>query len=424
MTLACATGVAAEPGDRSPYRKLEIFARALAHIEQSHVETVDSDVLIYGAIRGMLRELDPHSQFMDPQQLRVLTSDTEGRYGGIGVEIDVRDGWLTVVGIFEGGPAERAGLQLGDRFLTIDGAGARDLPISEAIERMRGAPGTQVEVTLRRLDRDAAVQATLTREIIEVDAVEAKVLDDGILYARLRTFQETTGRELREALDAAVEVMAERGGVRGMLLDLRDNPGGLVSAAVMVCDEFLREGVIVTTRGRGGRVLREYTARGGGTRPAWPLVVLVNGYSASASEIVAGALQDHKRAVLIGTRTFGKGSVQNVIELPDQSALKLTTALYFTPSGRSIQAQGIEPDVRVEQLDPGALARLQLGRDDVSEATLKRHLQVGDEAPAPERPPRRQPRTAPEARAPGAFADDFQARMGHQVLRALIAAGR
>ncbi|MGD8863195.1 MAG: S41 family peptidase [Myxococcales bacterium] len=424
MTLACATQAAAEPGDRSPYRKLEIFARALAHIEQSHVEPIDSDELIYGAIRGMLRVLDPHSQFMDPQELKVLTSDTEGRYGGIGVEIDVRDGWLTVVGIFEGGPAERAGLQLGDRFLTIEGVGARDLPISEAIERMRGAPGTKVEVSLRRLDQDAAVHATLTREIIEVEAVEAKVLDDGIVHLRLRTFQETSGRELREALDAAVEATAERGGVRGVLLDLRDNPGGLVSAAVMICDEFLREGVIVTTRGRGGRVLREYSASGGGTRPQWPMAVLVNGYSASASEIVAGALQDHQRAVIIGTRTFGKGSVQNVMELPDHSALKLTTALYFTPSGRSIQAHGIEPDVRVEQLDPGALAKLQLGRDDLSEATLERHLKVGAEPDAGERPPRQQPRTEPAGRAPGAFADDFQGRMAHQVLRALIAAKR
>jgi carboxyl-terminal processing protease len=361
---------------------------------------------------------------MDPEELRILTSDTEGRYGGIGVEIDVRDGWLTVVGIFDKGPAARAGLKLGDRFLTIDGRGARDLPIVEAIEFMRGAPGTQVEVTLRRPDQEEAVHATLTREIIEVEAVEARVLDDGVVYVKLRSFQETTGRELREALDRAVEHTAASGGVQGVLLDLRDNPGGLLSAAVMVVDEFLSEGVIVTTRGRGGRKLREHTASRSGTRPNWPLVVLVNGYSASASEIVAGALHDHKRAVLLGTRTFGKGSVQNVVELPDDSALKLTTALYFTPSGRSIQAQGIEPDVYIEQLDPGALATLRLGRDDVSEASLDKHLLVGEEAEPAPRPGRGSPRSAGDATSKprrGAFADDFQARMAHQVLRALIA---
>ena len=415
VTMSITMPALAEPNAQSPYRKLEIFARALAHIEHSHVEDVDEDALVYGAIRGMLQVLDPHSAFMDPDEFRILTSDTEGRYGGIGVEIDVRDGWLTVLKVFDGGPAARADLRPGDRFLTIDGQGARDLPIAEAIERMRGEPGTRVQVTLRRPEVEAAVEATLTREIIEIDAVEARLLRDRVLYVRLRAFQETTGKELRQALDHAVEQTAGKGGVAGLMLDLRDNPGGLLSAAVLVADEFLDEGVIVSTRGRSERLLREFRASSGGTRPDWPMVVIVNGYSASASEIVAGALRDHRRAVLVGTRTFGKGSVQNVIELPDQSAMKLTTALYYTPRGVSIQAEGIAPDVRVEREIPsGVLA----GR--AGEASLEGHLGADDDAPRPaDRGTRGADRAAGRS-APAPFADDNQARMAHEVLRALI----
>jgi carboxyl-terminal processing protease len=408
----------AEPASASPYRKLEIFARALAHIEQSHVSDVNEEQLIYGAIRGMLQVLDPHSAFVTPQQLQILTDDGEGRYGGIGVEIDVRDGWLTVVSVFAGGPADRAGLRPGDRFLAIDGLPARDLPIEDAQQRMRGEPGTQVKATLRRPTREDAIEVTLTREVIDVPAVETRVLGDRVVYVKLKVFQEGTAEDLRQALDHAVEHTARSGGVAGVLLDLRDNPGGLLSSAVLVADEFLAEGTIVSTRGRGGRIQRSYDASRSGTRPNWPLVVLVNAYSASAAEIVAGALRDHKRAVLVGTRTFGKGSVQNVIELPDHSAVKLTTALYYTPSGRSIQAEGIEPDVVVGQLDPAALKEVELGRDELREESLAQHLQgeQGTAAPAS----RAGPRTG--KRASTTFADDFQARMAHQVLRALIAA--
>jgi carboxyl-terminal processing protease len=403
------------PTDESPYENLSTFARALAHIEMSYVGDVDQDRLVYGAIRGMVRTLDPHSDYLDPDEYRVLASDTRGRFGGVGVEIDVRDGWLTVTAVFPNGPAQRAGVRVGDRFVSIDGARARDMPIEEAVRRMRGEPGTEAMVSLRRADDAPAIEVQLRREIISVDAVEAQVLPDRHVYVRLRVFQETTTRELADVLDAAMTATREKGGVRGVLLDLRDNPGGLLDQAVSVADEFLDSGVIVSTRGRDGRELSVAEARESGTRPAWPMVVLVNGFSASAAEIVAGALRDHGRAVIVGTRTFGKGSVQNVIELPDASALKLTVARYYTPSGRSIQAEGIEPDVLIEQ---NAAARERgVG---ISEATLEGHLEnegpgLGSE-PAPAR---NEPRRNGDKAVSDAFVEDVQARMAYQTLRAI-----
>ncbi len=404
------------PAAASPYRNLSTFARALAHIELSYVSAVDQDKLVYGAIRGMVRTLDPHSDYLDPEEFRVLASDTRGRFGGVGVEIDVRDGWLTITAVFPNGPAQRAGLRVGDRFVSIDGMRARDLPIEEAVRRMRGEPGTEVRVALRRSDDQPAIETTLRREIISVDAVEARVLQDRHVYVRLRVFQETTASELADVLDEAVESMRHKGDVRGILLDLRDNPGGLLDQAIAVADEFLEEGVIVSTRGRDGRELAVAGARKSGTRPAWPLVALVNGYTASAAEIVAGALRDHHRALIVGTRTFGKGSVQNVIELPDASALKLTVARYYTPSGRSIQAEGIEPDVVIEQAASPAIDR----GASLSEASLEGHLEnelaPTGETQAPSRSARRD-RAAAEGDA--AFADDFQARLAYQTLRAI-----
>ncbi len=417
----------ATDGRSSPYANLGIFARALSQIEAVHVEEPDQDQLVYGAIRGMVSTLDPHSTFMDPEQYRILSSDTQGRFGGVGVEIDVRDGWLTVHGVFEGGPADRAGIQPGDRFLTIDGRQARDLPISDAVRVMRGEPGTSVDVTIRREGAEEALRMTLTREIIRVDAVEATILPDRVLHLKLKAFQGTTTEELRRAIDAAVERTAASGGLRGVLLDMRRNPGGLLDEAVRVSDEFLESGVIVSTRGRGGRLLSEARAHRAGTRPNWPMVVLVDNYTASAAEIVAGALRDHGRAIVVGSRTWGKGSVQNIIELPDGSALKLTVARYYTPSGRSIQAEGIEPDVRIEQLDPSTAEDLvQRAVQRFGEADLEHHLAAEgreDEGHVEPITPRTEVRRAPsddddEGEAP--FADDFQARIAHQVLRALI----
>jgi len=429
-----ARAAAAESVKQPPYARLEIFARALSHIENSYVGDVDDEAILEGAIRGMLKVLDPHSAYLDANELRILDSDTQGQFGGVGIEVDVNDGWLTVLRAFPGGPADRAGVQAGDRLLAIEGLPARDLSMEDALSRMRGEPGTQVHVQFRRRAVEAAIDVTLTREIIHVQAVEGRLLSDRSVYVQLRMFQEDSAQQLRRVIDEAVEHAAKDGGVTGLLLDLRDNPGGLLSAAVLIADEFLREGVIVSTRGRGGKVLRENRATAAGTRPDWPMVVLVNGYSASASEIVAGALQDQHRAVLVGTRTFGKGSVQNVIDLPDGSAMKLTTALYFTPSGRSIQAKGIEPDVVIEQLDTNVLRDARLGSGEFSEASLAGHLAMPANAVTPPTPaaPAAQSgdasRSRSSARTPAAgeparpaFESDYQAFMAHQVLKALIA---
>lgn len=405
------------PSGSSPYENLGTFARALAHIEMSYVSAVDQDKLVYGAIRGMVRTLDPHSDYLDPTEYRVLASDTRGRFGGVGVEIDVRDGWLTVTAVFPGGPAERAGVKIGDRFVTIDGYRARDMPIEEAVRRMRGEPGTEVHVSLRRADDGPALDASMRREIISVDAVEGELLADRHLYVRMRVFQETTTRELADVLDEAMAATRDKGGIRGVLLDLRDNPGGLLDQAVSVADEFLSSGVIVSTRGRGGRELSVASARAGGTRPAWPIVVLVNGYTASAAEIVAGALGDHRRALIVGTRTFGKGSVQNIIELPDASALKITVARYYTPSGRSIQAEGIEPDVVIEQV---ATPPKNPKDDSFSEASLEGHLKNESDPSKEGLSVRRgEPRRTPAGGSGTPFAEDFQARMAYQTLRAI-----
>jgi carboxyl-terminal processing protease len=420
---------------------LEIFARALSHIDNSYVGQVDDDALIEGAIRGMLKVLDPHSAYLNAEELRILDSDTQGQFGGVGVEVDVHDGWLTVLRVIPESPAARAGVLPGDRLLSIETKPARDLTIEDALQQMRGEPGTAVHVQLRRRGVDAAVDVTLTREIIRVQAVEGRLLPDRSVYVRLRMFQEDSVEQLRRVLDEANDHAAKGGGITGVLLDVRDNPGGLLSSAVLVADEFLSDGVIVSTRGRGGKLLRENRASAAGTRPAWPMVVLTNGYSASASEIVAGALHDQHRAVLVGTRTFGKGSVQNVIDMPDGSALKLTTALYYTPNGTSIQARGIEPDVVIEQLDANVLREARLGATEYSEAALARHLNVpdasraaGDGANAPATPPKSGSGSTPPARtAPRLprvgerplppFESDYQAFMGHQVLKALIAQG-
>jgi carboxyl-terminal processing protease len=387
--------------DASPYANLGVFARALAHIEVNHVEPPDQDALIYGAIRGMVETLDPHSSFLDPDEVARLEADTAGAFGGVGVEIDVRDGWITVHGVLPGGPAERAGLLPGDRFLTLDGTGARDLRVSEAVSIMRGEPGTPVTVRVRREGVDEAVELTMTREIIRVEAVEARVLPDGIAYVRIRSFQSTTTDELRAALDEAMRATAESGGVRGVLLDLRGNPGGLLDEAVLVSDEFLTEGVIVSTRGRGGEVLSEARAHAAGTRPDWPMVVLVDYFSASAAEIVAGALRDHHRALVVGTRT-------------------LTVARYYTPSGDSIQAVGIEPDVVVEQLDEEIARTLSHELPPISEAMLEGHLDA-ERAHDAITSARGATRTEGEGEDDAPFVDDFQGRMAHGLLRALVA---
>jgi len=403
------------PARRSPFEPLAIFARALAYVEMSYVEPVDQEKLVYGAIRGLADSLDPHSTFLDPGEYEILKSDAEGRFAGVGVEVSARDGWLTILSVFDGGPAAIAGLRPGDRFLTIEGEDARDLRLYDAVRRIRGEPGTMVDVAIRREGIERAVELTLTRAFIHIDPVETKVLADGIVYLRIKAFQDGTARRLSDALDEAVVALHKKGGVKGLLLDLRDNGGGLLDEAVWVSDEFLASGVIVSTRGRGGTTISQYSARRAGTRPKWPIVVLINENTASASEIVAGALQDQRRALLVGVRSFGKGSVQNVFELPGGSALKLTTYRYYTPSGRSIQAEGITPDLIAEQPrqegEPGP----------VREEALERHLEAGEQRGEPPPKPAARREAPPAAGEPPAiFADDPQGQRAHAVLRSRI----
>ena len=396
------------PARRSPFEPLSIFARALSFIELAYVEPVDQEKLVHGAIRGLADSLDPHSVFMDPEEYAIFTSDAEGRFAGIGVEVSTRDGWLTVLSVFDGGPAAKAGLLPGDRFLAIEGDDARDLRLYDAVRRIRGEPGSIVKVTIRREGQSGALERTLTRAFIELDPVELQTLGDGAVYVRIKAFQDGTARALRRALDDAVMELKKQAGVRGVLIDLRDNGGGLLDEAVWVSDEFLANGTIVSTRGRDGQVIKQYDARRAGTRPKWPIVILINENTASASEIVAGALQDQKRATVVGVRSFGKGSVQTVYELPGGSALKLTISRYYTPSGRSIQAQGIIPDLIAEQ------PRQDDEPDPVREEELEGHLVAkhGRSKPGKSQP-------APEANGaiPKLFVDDPQGAKGYWVLR-------
>jgi carboxyl-terminal processing protease len=335
----------ATPARESPYEMLEQLGRVLALIENEYVEPVDRTRLIEGAIKGMVAELDPHSGYLPPQDWSIFQSDTEGKFGGIGVEVDFRDEYVMVIAPIEGSPAERAGVQPGDHIIAIDNASVRDKSADDLIRMMRGAAGSKVILTIKRGGKEALLYFTLTREIIAVSSVAKKLMKDDVAYIRVKQFQTGTHDEL---LRAVTHLRAESNDhIEGVILDLRNNPGGLVDEASAVADECLSGGTIYTTRHRN-KIVDEVRAGNGGVLRRGPMVVLVNEYSASAAELVAGALQDANRATVVGAKTFGKGSVQTLLDLPGQAGLRLTTMRYYTPSGRAIQAQGIDPDVLVE----------------------------------------------------------------------------
>jgi carboxyl-terminal processing protease len=335
----------ATPQAQSPYDLLDQMARVLVLIENEYVEPVERRRLVEGSIKGMVAELDPHSAYLPPQDYEIFQSDTEGRFGGIGVEVDFRDDYVVVIAPIEGSPASRAGVRSGDRIIAIDNAPVRGKSAEQLVRQMRGPSGTKVVLTIRRPGVENPLYFTLEREVISVSSVATKLLKDEIAYVRIKQFQTGTHDEL---LRAVAKLRSENGGpFDGVVLDLRNNPGGLVNEASAVADEFLSSGVIFTTRHRE-KIIDEIRAGGGGVLRRGPLVVLVNEYSASAAELVAGALQDHHRGTVIGAQTFGKGSVQTIIDLPNRAGLRLTTMRYYTPNGRAIQAQGIKPDVRVE----------------------------------------------------------------------------
>ena len=326
------------------YEKLKTFSEILSLLEANYVEKVNTSDLIDGAIRGMLKTLDPHTSYLPPEAFKQMKVETSGRFGGLGIEITVRKGILTVVTPIEDTPAFKAGVQAGDRIIKIEDESTLDMTLSDAVERLRGKINTEITITIFREGMEEPLNVTLKRANIQVKSVKSKIYEGSIGYVRIRSFSKTTSRDLDSVLD---EFRTKQ--VKKLVLDLRNNPGGLLNQAVEVSDRFLNpENLIVYTQGRTEEQNMRFTTHDRVERVSYPMIILVNGGSASASEIVAGALQDSSRAIILGTQTFGKGSVQTIIPLSDGSALRLTTARYYTPSGRVIQENGITPDITVE----------------------------------------------------------------------------
>ncbi len=326
------------------YPPLKIFAKVLAYVENDYVEPVDESKLVYSAIKGMLAPLDPHTVFLPPNEYQAMKDDTSGEFGGLGLEIAEKAGHIFVLSPVDDTPASRAGIRPGDEIVAVDGKLVQGESAAEVSARLKGPPGTQVTLTLMRRGFSAPRDFPLVRAQVRLVSVSGRLVG-GVAVVRIKSFQDGTADDLGHLLE---DLHAKRQRFRGLVLDLRNNPGGLLEEGVKVADRFLATGVIVTTKGRGGRNPEVEYAHVEGTEPDYPLVVLINGGTASASEVVAGALHDHHRATLFGSTSFGKGSVQLVIDLDDGSGLKLTTARYYTPSGRSIQDNGIAPDVRVQ----------------------------------------------------------------------------
>lgn len=363
-----------ETGEPETYRQLELFARVLSYVENNYVERVDQRKLMYGAIKGMLETLDPHTVFLTPEDFRAMKVDTSGEFGGLGIEIARKDDSITVVSPLDDTPAARAGIRPGDQILAVDGESTREKELAAVIKMLRGPAGKRVLLSIMREGFNQPQEIAVIRDHIRIVSVEGQ-LYDGIGHIRVKNFQDRTDTYLRKELDR-LRVMNGGKELRGLVLDLRNNPGGLLDQAVSVSDRFLPGNLgIVSTRGRNGRNAVEEKSKDRDTESLYPMVVLVNAGSASASEIVAGALQDHSRAVVMGTQTFGKGSVQTVIELEDGSGLKLTIARYFTPNGRSIQERGITPDFQVSETD----GKPEKEPDVVREKDLVRHFR--NEAP-------------------------------------------
>jgi len=362
----------------SDYESIELFTDVMSIIKKSYVEEVDTKKLVYGAINGMLSSLDPHSSFMTPETYKEMKIDTKGAFGGLGIEISVKEGVLTVISPIEDTPAFKAGIKAGDMILKIDDKFTKDLNVNDAVKRMRGQKGSKVILTIMRDGFDKPKEFPLVRDVIQVKSVRFNLMDGGYGYVRIAQFQEKTDDDLAKALKSMKDEYKNE--LNGLVLDLRNDPGGLLDQAVKVADHFVQDGqMIVYTEGREKDSKMQFTARKGGKEPNYPIVVLINGGSASASEIVAGALQDHRRAIILGTQSFGKGSVQTIIPLSDDSGLRLTTARYYTPKGRSIQAKGITPDITVEAAELSKTA----GKNDsmhLREKDLENHFESEDKS--------------------------------------------
>ena len=368
------SGTSAIAASAETYRQLSLFGDVFEKVRSDYVEKPEESKLIESAVNGMLTSLDPHSSYMDAKAFRDMQTTTRGEFGGLGIEVTMEDGLIKVVSPIDDTPASKAGLLANDIITQIDDDQVQGLTLNQAVDKMRGPVNSNVKLKISRKEAKEPIDVTLTRDVIKIKPVRSRVEGSDIGYVRLTQFNEQTFDGLRAAVDKlSTEIGQDK--IKGYVLDLRNNPGGLLDQAVMVSDAFLDRGEIVSTRGRNPDETQRFSAKSGDITKGKPVVVLVNGGSASASEIVAGALQDHKRATILGTRSFGKGSVQSIIPLGGSGALRLTTARYYTPSGRSIQAKGIEPDTEILQDVPDELK----GKDETKgEAGLKGHLKQKD----------------------------------------------
>jgi carboxyl-terminal processing protease len=355
----------------SMYEDLKVFTDVIGYIQKDYVEETKSKDLIYGAIKGMLETLDPHSAFMPPNMYKEMQEETKGRFEGLGIEITIKDGILTVVSPIEDTPAFKAGILAGDQIIKIDGDSTKNFTLMDSVKRLRGPRGSKVTITIMREGFAKPKEFTLLRDVIPVRSVRHELLDKNYGYIRLSQFQEKTDGEFEKAIKSLEE--ESKGTLKGLILDLRNNPGGLLDQAVKISDRFIDSGLIVSVEGRKEDQKIKFYAHPDGQLSRYPLVVLVNGGSASGAEIVAGAIQDHGRGILLGTQTFGKGSVQTIIPLKDGSGLRLTTARYYTPNGRSIQAKGIVPDFIVKPARPEEEKEVVVPKLP-SEKDLERHL--------------------------------------------------
>lgn len=340
------TVLAKDQAEEDIYSHLKVFTDVMALVQKNYVEEVDFEKIVDGAIRGMMQSLDPHSSYLTPDVYKELQVDTKGEFGGLGIEITIKDNLLTVVAPIEDSPAARAGVETGDQIIKIDDEFSKNLTPAEAVRKMRGPKGTPVVISVQRKGYPELLPITVVRDIIKVKSIRWRMLENEIGYVRLTQFQEASAKEFADALETLTKENKGKA-LNGLVIDLRNNPGGLLTQAIRITDLFIKEGIIVYTDGRLESQRQKYYAHDDKNEPEYPIVVLVNGGSASAAEIVSGALQDHGRALILGNQTFGKGSVQTILPMENDSALRLTTALYYTKNGRSIQAQGIAPDVVV-----------------------------------------------------------------------------
>ncbi len=395
-----------------PLDELRTFTEVFSRIKSDYVEPVSDKKLLDDAVQGMLAGLDPHSAYLDADSFKDMRVETEGQFGGLGIEVTMENGFVKVVSPIEDTPAARAGVKPGDLVIRLDDKAVKGMTLNDAVRMMRGKPGTDITLTIVREGVSKPLKITITRAVIKIKSVKSRILDPGFGYVRITQFQAATDKSLVEAVKKLET--ENKGSLRGLVLDLRNNPGGVLNAAVGVSDAFLDKGLIVYTEGRVADSKMRLSATPGDVLNGAPMVVLINGGSASASEIVAGALQDQKRAIIMGTKSFGKGSVQTIIPMSNGGALKLTTARYYTPNGRSIQALGIVPDVVTEE---ARITKDETG-DRLREADLARHLENGTEPAMPKEAPKKNSKQKDEAGKTPA-AQDYQLQEALNLLKGI-----